>query len=208
MNEQSGVILPQMFDPESRQPFFDFKLLSVSGGGQYDTNAIVQRWDSKILQTLFADVLQLGNSSKGSFSLADSKNSILAMAIEARLQEIQDVLNHDLIPQLWMLNGWDTDELPRFEFGQLETIDLETYSKAIQRIFSVRAVEFDRGVANDIRRTMHWEEKPDNEPIDDNALPQTGSGASQGMAIGTTGSGTSKQVSGADTSSNNLDNTA
>lgn len=205
-NEQGGLILPQMFDPESRQPFFDFSLMSVDGKSQYDTSEIVRRWDNKILQALFADVLQLGNTSHGSFSLADSKTSILGMAIEHRLNEISDVLNHDLIPQLWTLNGWDLEELPEFKFGDIDERSLEEYSKAIQRIFSVNAVEFDRPVANDIRQTMGWELKPADEKVNKDELPMNETGASEGMAVGTTGNGTSKRTSKKDSSTSNKEN--
>ena len=31
MNEQSAMILPQMYDPETKQPLFELELLSVDG---------------------------------------------------------------------------------------------------------------------------------------------------------------------------------
>lgn len=43
MNEQSGLILPQMIDPESKQPMFKFELMGTQGGKSYDTNKIIQR---------------------------------------------------------------------------------------------------------------------------------------------------------------------
>lgn len=42
-NEQSGIVIPQAFDPDSRQPLFSFELLSVSSGRQYDTSEIIKR---------------------------------------------------------------------------------------------------------------------------------------------------------------------
>ena len=78
--------------------------------------------------------IRLGQDSVGSFSLADSKTNMLSMAIESRLQEIQDVLNQDLIPDLFRRNGWDDEEFPKFVYGDIEEADLEVMSKAIQRL--------------------------------------------------------------------------
>ena len=59
-----------------------------------------------------ASQLVLGQEGGGSYSLAESQSSISQMVIDARLIEIRDQLNHDLIPQLFRLNGWDaTDTL-------------------------------------------------------------------------------------------------
>ena len=51
--------------------------------------------------------IRLGQDGVGSYSLADSKTNMLAMAIESRLKEIRDVLNSELIPFLSRLNGWN-----------------------------------------------------------------------------------------------------
>ena len=47
------------------------------------------------------------------YSLADSKTNMLAMAIESRLKEIRDVLNSELIPFLFRLNGWREEQYLR-----------------------------------------------------------------------------------------------
>src|SRR5690606_31461676 len=99
---------------------FDFQLLSVSSGKQYDTNTIITRWDNKILTALFADFLKLGQDQVGSFALAGAKTNLMAMGIEARLKEIADVINNDLVPQTFALNGWSTEELPFITFSDLD----------------------------------------------------------------------------------------
>ena len=205
-NEQAGLVLPQAHDPESRQPLFDFELIGVQGGKQYDTDTIIKRWDNKILTILFADFLKMGQDQVGSFALAGEKTTLMAMAIEARLREIADVLNNDLIPQTFRLNGWDDSELPKFEYGELTETDLEEFSKAVQRVFSVNAVEADRPVMNKIRTSIFKvDPKPDDAPVDKDALPKQESKAGLGMATGSD-NGTSTEVASTDNSSNNLDN--
>lgn len=204
-NEQSGMILPQAFDPESRQPLFKFELTSTQGSKMYDTDAIIKRWDNKILMTLFSDMLKMGQDQVGSYSLAGAKTNIMALAIEARLKEIRDVLNTDLVPQLFALNGYAPDaELPRLTYGELDRIDLDEYSKAVQRIFSVGGIEFDRPIANRVRRALGVDEKPADTPIDKDAIPNSDSRAGDGME--TAGPGTSKSPSKRDNSSANSEN--
>lgn len=206
-NEQAGLVLPQAHDPESRQPLFDFELIGVQGGKQYDTDKIIRRWDYKILTLLFADILKIGQDQVGSFALAGEKTNLMSMAIEARLQEIADVLNNDLIPQTFKLNGWADTEYPQFTYGNLNEIDLEEFSKAVQRIFSVNAIEADRAVMNKIRTSaFKVDPKPEEEPVNKDELPQQESRAGDGMAKGS-GNGTSNRAAGTDNSSNNADNT-
>lgn len=205
-NEQAGIVLPQAHDPESRQPLFDFELMGVQGGKQYDTDKIIRRWDYKILTLLFADILKIGQDQVGSFALAGEKTNLMSMAIEARLREIADVLNYDLIPQTFALNGWGDTDLPKFEFGNLTEVDLEEFSKAVQRIFSVNAIEADRPVMNKIRTIAFGvDPKADDEPIDKEALPKQESKSGEGMATGS-GNGTANSAASTDTSSNNADN--
>lgn len=206
-NEQTGLVLPQAHDPESRQPLFDFELMGVQGGKQYDTDKIIKRWDNKILTLLFADFLKMGQDQVGSFALAGEKTSLMSMAVEARLQEICNTLNSDLVPQTFKLNGWSDTDYPKFQYGNLNEIDLEEFSKAIQRIFSVNAIEADRPVMNKIRTTVFKvDPKPDDSPVNKDELPKVESRAGDGMSKGS-GNGTSDSAAGTDTSSNNADNT-
>lgn len=201
MNEQSGLILPQQYDPDSRQPLFKFELMSTQGGKMYDTDAIIKRWDNKILMALFADMLKMGQDQVGSYSLAGAKTNIMAMAIEARLQEIQDTLNNDLIPQLFALNKDFTPrkDLPKLQYGDLDEVDLDEFSKAVQRIGSVGGLERDREIMNKMREVLGVKPRPDDEEVkEDNIM----GGQSQAGKAGV-GNGASKNASGRDNSAAN-----
>lgn len=211
-NEQSGLILPQMFDPESRQPYFKFDLVSPAGGATYNARDAIQAWDSKMLQALFADFLKMGQDQVGSYSLADTKSSTAAMAIEHRLKEIQDVLNKDLIPSVYERNGWDKEELPEFVYGDLEERDLEEFSKFIQRCKAVGLIAPTRENVNYIAKVagLPYQVKEDMTQEELNELlgpPETKSG--EGMATASGGlSGTSNSASKDDDSVSNSENSA
>lgn len=208
-NEQAGLITPLMYDPETKQPYFKFSLLSVqSSGSQYISDAI-SRWDKKILTALFADVLTLGQDQVGSFNLAGSKTNILAMAIEARLKEIQDVLNKELIPFLFKMNGWEDEELPKFCYGDLEERDLEILSKAIQRIAAVGLVAKTAENVNEVAEMLDLPYRVDPNTTQeelDALLGKDVSRAGDGMAK--SGNGTSDNIAANNTSDLNTENAA
>jgi len=190
MNEQTGMVMPMAYDPDSKQPLFKFELMSVMGTKGYDVGSIIQRYDNKMLMAFYADLLKMGQEKVGSFSLAGAKTNILAMAIEHRLMEIQTVLNNDLIPQLFALNKWADERLPTFVFDDLDEEDLDEFSKAVQRIFSVNAVEFDRPVANLIRKKLGVDEKDVDKEVADDELPNNRSRSGDGGATPFEGTGT------------------
>lgn len=209
---QRGLLVPNMVDIESKLPLFKYELLESKGSAKYDTEAVIKRLQGDILSALNVDVLKLGSEGSGSFSLAESKSSILALAIDYRLKEIQSVLNNHLMRTIYEMNGWSCEKMARFEYEDVEAVDIETLSKAVQRIYSTSAVEVDREVMNVIRTKIFGVAGlPDDEPVDKEKLPAAMTGqttsAGKGMEVGTTGNGTSKGGgSGQNTSDNNANN--
>lgn len=206
MNQQSAMILPNAFDAETRQPLFDFKLMSVDGKKSYDINKIKEYYKVLIFTSLFADVLIMGQSSTGSFALGSIKNSLSGAFIKSMLDDIKEVLNQDLIKQTYILNSWDYSRAGTLDYDDLEEADLESISKFFQRVGSVGLIEKDRAVLNSIRVAAGVDALPEDLPPQENLLMPETSRAGDGMA--TAGEGTSTSVSGQDTTSNNLDNGA
>lgn len=211
---QRGLLIPVMYDPESKLPLFTYDLMESRGTAKYDTEAIIKRLQGDILSALSVDVLKLGADGTGSFSLAESKSSVLAIAIDYRLREIAEVLNQDLMRSLYEINGWNSESLPKFVYADIEEVSLEDFSKAIQRIFSVSAIEVTRPVLNRVLEVLKIPALPVDMPVDVNALPAIMTGQANnggdGMAIGTTGKGTAKDgTSGSgNASDSNNDNAA
>lgn len=207
LNQQSAMMLPQMFDPETKQPLFDLELLSLDGKKGMDTVKVKEYYKNMILTSLFADVLVMGQTATGSFALGQIKNSLSGAAAKVILKSICDVLNSDLIKQTYELNGWNPARAGKFDFDGLEAADLETLSKYWQRVASVGLVEVDREVLNSIREAAGVDAKDDDEPVDKENLTGNASRAGDGMAKGS-GNGTSDSAAGTDTSASNSDNSA
>jgi hypothetical protein len=205
--EQTYAIVPKAYD-ENNNPLFDLTFQGVQGGGkQYDTDTIVRRHDTKILMTFFADVLKLGTDSHGSFSLADSKTSLLMMGVESHLKNIQRTLNHDLMKQTYELNKWDYDPRTscRFVYGDIEKQDLDTLSSAVSRIFAVGAVRPTDDIEDHLREELFGlapVKEADPEILETESTSRSGDGHK------TSGEGTAKNVSGGDSSVQNKENKA
>lgn len=206
-NQQSGIILPQAFDPDTRQPLFSLELLSNQGGGKnFDSDKIKDYYKKAILTTLFADVLILGQGGSGSFALGVVKNSMTGAAAESMLKNLADVLTNDLLVQTFELNGWDTERIGHFDFDGVDNTDVESYSKAIQRYSSTGMLERDREVMNAVRMSIGVDPLPIDMEVQTEIL--TGNTSKSGAGLATMGEGTSLSPSGSDTSSSNLDNVA
>lgn len=204
MNQQSAMILPNAFDPESKKPLFSLELLSVDGKKAFDISKIKEYYRNLIYTSLFSDILQMGQSATGSFALGSIKNSLSGAAAEGMIKVICEVLNQDLIRQTYEINGWDVSRRGTLDYDNLEDTDLETVSKFWQRVASVGLVEKDREILNAVRIAGGVDPLPlDLAPQQELITPET-SRAGDGMT--TPGDGTSTEVSGVDASTVNLDN--
>lgn len=135
-NEQSAMILP-MFRDEKGNKMFELDVVSVMGTQANDVDKIIQRYKKEIITGLMAAQLILGQDGGGSFSLAESLDGVTKMVVNERLTQIAEQLNHDLIPQLFALNGWDITDTPKFEYGEVSAESLDEIGKYIQRTAAV-----------------------------------------------------------------------
>ena len=208
MNSQAGLIMPKMYDPDTRQPLFDVQLLSTEGKKNYDTTKIKEYYRMMIFIGLSADILLQGNTSVGSFALGSLKNSLTGQAVENHLKHIVEVLNNDLIRQLYELNGWNPARRCKIDYEGFSESNLEDYSKAIQRMGATAMLPKTKDVINSNLRIIGVDELPENmtqEELDKLLGDQTtksGQGMQEGLNSGT-GSADGGSGNGSDLNSDN-----
>lgn len=199
MNSQSGLVLPALFDPETKKELFKIDLLSVDGKKGFDINKIKTYYQNAIYTAMQADLLILGQSNTGSFALAQFKNSVTASAVNAMAQMIKDVINTDLIPQIYELNQWDNSDMVQIDYDGLDTVDLESLGAFVMRVSGQAALEKDREVLNIIRKAMGADPLPlDVEPRTEyitEGKSRSGDGAEAGGINGTSSSAASVDTS-------------
>lgn len=124
-DEQEGIVKPHDWKLE---------LLTTGGTRQFDTSAIISRYDQRIAMSVMADFLLIGHQRVGSFALMSSKTKLFATALGGFLAGIRDVVNRHAIPQLVALNGWPGELVPTLEFGDIETVDLKDLGAYVQNL--------------------------------------------------------------------------
>lgn len=157
-----------------------------------------------------ASQLILGQEGGGSFSLAESLDSVTKMVVDARLNQIKEQLNHDLIPQLFALNGWDITDVPHFEYGEVSTESLDEIGKFVQRVAAVGMLPKTPEVVNYVTDRLAISPQFKEDTPQEEFLPfltQYQSGAGEGLNS-PVGEGTAKTLSGRDNSSANLEGAA
>jgi hypothetical protein len=208
-NEQSAMILP-MFRDEHGNKMFEFEAVSVMGTRSNDVDAMITRYRKEIVTGLMASQLILGQEGGGSFSLAESLDSVTKMVVDTRLTQIKEQLNHDLIPQLFALNGWDITNTPYFDYGEVSSESLDEIGKYIQRVAAVglapKTPEMVNYITDRLGMSPQFKDDDDREDFLEK-LTQYESGAGEGLESGT-GNGTGKSVSARDNTSANLEGAA
>lgn len=114
-DEQEGMILP---------PWVKLVLLSTGSRRNFDTGAVIARYDQRIAMTILADFILIGHESVGSFAMSEAKTELFASAMTGFMDQIAETVNRHLVPRLMRLNGWPVDRLPRLVHGDVERVDL------------------------------------------------------------------------------------
>ena len=129
-------------------------LLSSPSNRTIDISATINRYDNRIAMTMLSDVLLLGEKS-GSFALSETKQSMLAAALQAQVNNIASRFNAHAIPQLMAVNGFSMEHVPRLVPGSIST---PTISE-VALILKAAGLDFsaDIGFVNYIRNLLGME---------------------------------------------------
>jgi hypothetical protein len=122
-NQSEGVVLPHLTD-ESGNKVLTLELLSSGGSRNFDTGAIIDRYNKMIATSMLADFVLLGQGSVGSFALGSQKLESWQMIVESLAKSIAEVFNKNAIEKLLRLNGIECQHPPKLVFGSVARTDL------------------------------------------------------------------------------------
>ena len=148
-DSMEGIVLPARWD---------LKLLSTGGKRNFDTNATIDRYDTRMAMTVLADFVLLGHQnvgSFGSFALSDNKTEIFALAVGTFLDVICEEFNKKAIPDLVDLNGDRFSAIrdyPALTHGDIETQDLLKLGDFIQKMTGIGVLQPDAGLEDFVRQ--------------------------------------------------------
>lgn len=118
-----GLVLPMAYDLQG-MPLYDFKLVSTGGARQFNTTDIIQRYETRMAQSVLADWIMMGHVKVGTQTLSQSKIDVFTQAIGTWAQQIEDVVNRYAIPRLLALNGMTPTALPYLCHEEIAEPDL------------------------------------------------------------------------------------
>ena len=156
-NEYEGLVLPNGYKAE---------LLSTGGARQFDTNAIINRYDSKIAQTVLADFIMLGHEKTGSFALSSDKTELFASALGAFLDVICETFNNQGIPSLIDVNGSHFDgitDYPILAHGDVDKRDLTKLSALLKDMVGAGIIIPDEELEDYVRKAANLPERTEFE---------------------------------------------
>lgn len=123
-DEQEGLLTPYGWE---------FELVTTGGQRQFDTSAVIERYERRIATSVLADVILMGQDKVGSFALSKTKESLFSSALETYLDQIADVVNMHLVPRLMRLNAFPgLTGYPKLRHGEIEQISLEELGKFLK----------------------------------------------------------------------------
>jgi len=159
-NEQEGIVFPAAYDEQGNR-VFDLMLLSATGGRQFDTGAVIQRYDQRIAMSLLSDFLLLGTDRVGSFALGTAKVDLWTLAVDSIAKSVAEVVNQYAIPRLLKLNAMRTDKLPRLTYGQVSSVELSEVADYVQKLASAGIILPDRSLESHLRMLADLPESED-----------------------------------------------
>lgn len=152
-DEAEGLVLPHGYE---------FNLVSSGGTRQFDTNAIINRYDTRIAMTVLADFIFLGHDKTGSWALSSDKTELFAVAIGAFLDIICETFNSHGIPSLIDINGQyfsGITEYPKMTHGDIEDADITKVAAFIKDMTGIGVLVPDDGLEDYIRQVGHLPER-------------------------------------------------
>lgn len=160
-DEYEGIVLPDGYR---------FELVSTGGTRQFDTNAIINRYDTKIAQTVLADFITLGHEKVGSFALSADKTELFSVAISSFLDIICETFNSQGIPALIDINGSHFEgiaDYPAMRHGDIEEKDIQKMGQYIRDMVGIGIVVPDDALEDYAREIGGLPERTADTRVDD-----------------------------------------
>ena len=160
-DEVEGLVLPYGFE---------FELTNTGGSRQFDTNRIIERYDSRIAMTVLADFILLGHQQVGSFALSSDKTELFAMAIGAYLDIICEVFNNKAIPALIDINGEHFSgitDYPTMTHGDIEDVDVSQMSAFLKDMVGIGILIPDEGLEDYVRQVGNLPMRTEDNRLED-----------------------------------------
>lgn len=165
-NAHEGLLWPLAYDDNGNE-LYKLELLSSGGQRQFDTNAVIARYNAEIAMCVLADWLMLGHDAVGSKALASVRIDQFNAALETLTRGVADVFDAHITPRLLRANGVSAKLAPRMRAGKITQTDLAAFATVIADLVSSGALTNDTETENHTRTVIGYPPLPeDTEPVE------------------------------------------
>lgn len=123
-DEHEGIVLPSGWD---------LNLLSTGGTRQFDTDKIINRYESRMLMAALAQFLMLGQESIGSYALSSDQTDLFTTSVNAVGDIVSTTLRQQLLPRMMALNGYTARGL-RLDHSPAGDVNLSSLADMLQKV--------------------------------------------------------------------------
>lgn len=127
------AFLPSVYDDKGNQ-LIKFQIVESTGQRQYDTDAIIARWDQRVAFATLAQFMLLGTEKVGSYALSSTQAALFTDALNTWNAAIADVINEFAIRRLVEVNGWDPAFAPTLSFAQITDASIKELADYLETL--------------------------------------------------------------------------
>lgn len=143
---------------------WEFSLLTGGSKRNFDTGAVIERYDKRISMTVLADFIMLGHEGVGSYAMANSKMDMFYKSLKTYLDNVQEEINNVAVRKLIDLNG-DTfkgiTDYPELIHGNVETVDITNLSDFLTKMIGAGIITPDETLEDYVRMAGKLPERQD-----------------------------------------------
>lgn len=186
-NEHEGVCLPSELGTDGKPTGFKLSLLSTGGSRSIDPSAAVQRYETRVAQTLFTQFMFLGMNGVGTQALGRTLTDVFVTGLSVLLDIVEETLHRFGTTELLELNGYKDEDRCRITHGEIVSKDMAPLAKTILDLVSAGAITPDMTLEEYLRDELRLPEREEGD--DDPVQPEARASAAARLAAARSGKG-------------------
>lgn len=133
----------------------ELKLESPSVSATTDIDKTIKRLDSALARAVLSDFLMFNtDGGSGQSGGLTGRVDLFIQVLTGLLETKVETINRQLVPQLWELNGFNIDKMPRIRAGSIER---ESVHKVVEALERLGRAGFSVGGDDDLQRHLYKE---------------------------------------------------
>lgn len=141
---------------------FSFEFMDMKAKTTTDILPSLNYHNRAILQSVLAQFLDIGSSgSSGSYSASQDQASLFIMSLETIAKEVAERINQSVVKNICLLNGIEREKYPMVTYDRIGQDAIETFSKALNQLFTSGAITPGPEVEGYLRKLLHLPDMDD-----------------------------------------------